>query len=97
MGYASGVNCRASRLVRRQRMKMVRSVLALAALLAMSGVASANKYVDTIELFKKAALQGNAEAQTLLGAMYCVQGSSASFPTGTDGADCGCEPRVPSS
>jgi lipid-binding SYLF domain-containing protein len=35
-------------------MKSIRSVLALVALLAMSGVASANKYVDTIALFKNA-------------------------------------------
>jgi len=34
-------------------MKSIRSVLALVALLAVSGVASANKYVDTIALFKK--------------------------------------------
>jgi lipid-binding SYLF domain-containing protein len=35
-------------------MKSIRSVLALVALLAVSGVASANKYVDTIALFKNA-------------------------------------------
>ena len=34
-------------------MKSIRSVLALVALLAVSGVASANKYVDTIALVKK--------------------------------------------
>ena len=35
-------------------MKLFRSVLALVAMLAITSVASANKYVDTIELFKKA-------------------------------------------
>jgi lipid-binding SYLF domain-containing protein len=40
-------------------MKSIRSVLALVALLAMSGVASANKYVDTIALFKNAGESAN--------------------------------------
>jgi lipid-binding SYLF domain-containing protein len=40
-------------------MKSIRSVLALIALLAMSGVASANKYVDTIALFKNAGESSN--------------------------------------
>lgn len=40
-------------------MKLIRSVLALVALLAVSGVASANKYVDTIELFKNAGESAN--------------------------------------
>jgi lipid-binding SYLF domain-containing protein len=40
-------------------MKLVRSVLALVALLAVSGVASANKYVDTIALFKNAGESAN--------------------------------------
>jgi lipid-binding SYLF domain-containing protein len=35
-------------------MKLIRSVLAVIALLAISSVASANKYVDTIALFKNA-------------------------------------------
>jgi lipid-binding SYLF domain-containing protein len=35
-------------------MKVIRSVLALVALLAISGAASANDYTDTIELFKNA-------------------------------------------
>jgi lipid-binding SYLF domain-containing protein len=40
-------------------MKSIRSVLALVVLLAVSGVASANKYVDTIELFKNAGESAN--------------------------------------
>jgi lipid-binding SYLF domain-containing protein len=40
-------------------MKLVRSVLALVGLLAMSGVVFANKYVDTIALFKNAGESGN--------------------------------------
>lgn len=40
-------------------MKLVRSILALVVLLAVSGVASANKYVDTIELFKNAGESAN--------------------------------------
>lgn len=40
-------------------MKSIRSVLALVALLAVSGVASANKYVDTIALFKNAGESAN--------------------------------------
>jgi lipid-binding SYLF domain-containing protein len=40
-------------------MKSIRSVLALVALLAVSGVASANKYVDTIALFKKSGESAN--------------------------------------
>lgn len=40
-------------------MKLVRSVFALVVLLAVSGVASANKYVDTIELFKNAGESAN--------------------------------------
>jgi lipid-binding SYLF domain-containing protein len=35
-------------------MKLIRSVLAVVAMLAISSVASANKYVDTIALFKNA-------------------------------------------
>ena len=35
-------------------MKSIRMVLAMAAMLAVTGVASANKYVDTIALFKNA-------------------------------------------
>jgi lipid-binding SYLF domain-containing protein len=40
-------------------MKLFRSVLALVAMLAITSVASANKYVDTIELFKKAGESSN--------------------------------------
>ena len=40
-------------------MKSIRSVLALVVLLAVSGVASANKYVDTIALFKNAGESAN--------------------------------------
>jgi lipid-binding SYLF domain-containing protein len=40
-------------------MKTIRSVLALVVLLAVSGVASANKYVDTIALFKNAGESAN--------------------------------------
>ncbi|HWM67326.1 MAG TPA: lipid-binding SYLF domain-containing protein [Steroidobacteraceae bacterium] len=40
-------------------MKLFRSVLALVAMLAITSVASANKYVDTIELFKKAGESAN--------------------------------------
>jgi lipid-binding SYLF domain-containing protein len=40
-------------------MKSIRSVLALVVLLAVSGVASANKYVDTIALFKNAGESSN--------------------------------------
>jgi lipid-binding SYLF domain-containing protein len=40
-------------------MKLVRSILALVVLLAVSGVASANKYVDTVELFKNAGESAN--------------------------------------
>lgn len=40
-------------------MKSIRSVLALVALLAVSGVAFANKYVDTIALFKNAGESAN--------------------------------------
>jgi lipid-binding SYLF domain-containing protein len=40
-------------------MKSIRSVLPLLALLAMSGVAFANKYVDTIALFKNAGESAN--------------------------------------
>ena len=40
-------------------MKSILSVLALVALLAVSGVASANKYVDTIALFKNAGESSN--------------------------------------
>ncbi|MEA3178387.1 MAG: hypothetical protein QOI59_1910 [Gammaproteobacteria bacterium] len=40
-------------------MKLIRSVLALVAMLAITSVASANKYVDTIELFKKAGESSN--------------------------------------
>jgi lipid-binding SYLF domain-containing protein len=40
-------------------MKSIGSVLALVVLLAVSGVASANKYVDTIELFKNAGESAN--------------------------------------
>jgi lipid-binding SYLF domain-containing protein len=39
-------------------MKLIRSVLAVVALLAISSVASANKYVDTIALFKNAGESG---------------------------------------
>jgi lipid-binding SYLF domain-containing protein len=35
-------------------MKLIRSILALVAMLAMTGAASANNYTDTIELFKNA-------------------------------------------
>jgi len=40
-------------------MKSIRSVLALVVLLAVSSVASANKYVDTIALFKNAGESAN--------------------------------------
>ena len=40
-------------------MKLFRSVLALVAMLAITSVAFANKYVDTIELFKKAGESAN--------------------------------------
>jgi len=40
-------------------MRLIRSVLALVAMLAITSVASANKYVDTIELFKKAGESSN--------------------------------------
>jgi lipid-binding SYLF domain-containing protein len=40
-------------------MKLIRSVLALVAMLAITSVAFANKYVDTIELFKKAGESAN--------------------------------------
>jgi lipid-binding SYLF domain-containing protein len=40
-------------------MRSIRSVLALVVLLAVSGVASANKYVDTIALFKNAGESAN--------------------------------------
>ena len=40
-------------------MKSIRSVLALVVLLAVSGVAPANKYVDTIALFKNAGESAN--------------------------------------
>jgi len=40
-------------------MKLFRSVLALVAMLAITSVAFANKYVDTIELFKKAGESSN--------------------------------------
>jgi lipid-binding SYLF domain-containing protein len=53
-------------------MKSVRSVLALVVLLAMSGVASANKYVDTVALFKNA-----GESANFFGTAY----GYAVFPT----------------
>jgi lipid-binding SYLF domain-containing protein len=40
-------------------MKLIRSVLALVAMLSITSVAFANKYVDTIELFKKAGESAN--------------------------------------
>jgi lipid-binding SYLF domain-containing protein len=40
-------------------MKLIRSVLAVVAMLAISSVASANKYVDTIALFKNAGESAN--------------------------------------
>jgi lipid-binding SYLF domain-containing protein len=40
-------------------MKLFRSALALVAMLAITSVASANKYVDTVELFKKAGESAN--------------------------------------
>jgi lipid-binding SYLF domain-containing protein len=40
-------------------MKLIRSVLTIVALLAITSVASANKYVDTIALFKNAGESGN--------------------------------------
>jgi lipid-binding SYLF domain-containing protein len=40
-------------------MKLIRSVLAVVALLAISSVASANKYVDTIALFKNSGESAN--------------------------------------
>ncbi len=40
-------------------MKLIRSVLAMVAMLAITGVASANKYVDTIALFKNAGESAN--------------------------------------
>src|ERR1700733_1591285 len=40
-------------------MKLIRSVLAMVAMLAITSVASANKYVDTIALFKNAGESAN--------------------------------------
>lgn len=59
MGCPPGVSFCAYCFARRQRMKSIRSVLALVVLLAVSSVASANKYVDTIALFKNAGESAN--------------------------------------
>jgi lipid-binding SYLF domain-containing protein len=66
-------------------MKLIRSILILVALLTVSGIASANKYVDTISLFKNAGESANFFASAYGYAVFPTIGKGGLIVGGAHG------------
>jgi lipid-binding SYLF domain-containing protein len=67
-------------------MKLIRSVLAVVAMLAITSVASANKYVDTIALFKNAGESSNFFASAYGYAVFPTIGKGGLIVGGAHGS-----------